>query len=301
MEAQMPDNITVASVQQYKANVELLLQQKESRLRGAVSTGSHVGKAASVVEQFGSATAQLKVGRHSDTPLLDLSQDKRWVFPADYEWASLIDHQDKLRMIIDPTSPYAMAGASAMNRAIDDVILTAIFGTNYTGENGTTTESFGTVGSGAYDVGVNTGGTASALNVAKLQNAIRLLITANKGELMEPVYGAISGYEHDSLLKEMQVVNKDYGNSAVLVDGRISRFMGIDYILTERLTVTSGNRLVPIWLKSGVYLGTWEDINTQVSQRPDKSYAWQVYLAMTLGATRTQLGKQIRINCDDQI
>ena len=297
----MPDNITVASVQQYKANVELLLQQKESRLRGAVSTGSHVGKAASVVEQFGSATAQLKVGRHSDTPLLDLSQDKRWVFPADYEWASLIDHQDKLRMIIDPTSPYAMAGAAAMNRAIDDVILTAIFGTNYTGENGTTTESFGTVGSGTYDVGVNVGGTASALNVAKLQNAIRLLITANKGELNESVYGAISGYEHDSLLKEMQVVNKDYGNSAVLVDGRISRFMGIDFILTERLTVTGGNRLIPVWLKSGVYLGTWEDINTQVSQRADKSYAWQVYLAMTLGATRTQLGKQIRINCDDQI
>jgi hypothetical protein len=26
-----------------------------------------------------------------------------------------------------------------------------------------------------------------------------------------------------------------------------------------------------------------------------------VYLCMTLGATRTQLGKQIRIQCDDQI
>jgi hypothetical protein len=43
----VPDSITVASVQQYKANVELLLQQQESRLAGAVTTGSHVGKAAS--------------------------------------------------------------------------------------------------------------------------------------------------------------------------------------------------------------------------------------------------------------
>lgn len=297
----MPDNITVASVQQYKANVELQLQQEGSRLAGLVATGQHVGKAASVVEQFGSATAVVKTGRHSDTPLLDLSQDKRWVFPTDYEWASLIDNEDKLRMIIDPTSPYARAGAAAMNRAKDDVILTAVFGTNFTGENGTTSETFGTLGSGTYDVGVNTGGTASALNVAKLQLAIRTLMTAAKGELMEPVNGAISSYEHDSLLKEIQVVNKDYGNSAVLVDGQVRRFMGINFVLTERLTITSGNRLIPVWLKSGLYLGMWNDLNAKVSERSDKSYATQVYLSMTLGATRTQLGKSIRIQCDDQI
>lgn len=297
----MPDNIPVASVQQYKSNVDLLLQQEGSRLANMVSTGSHVGKAASVVEQFGSATAQLKTGRHADTPLLDLSQDKRWVFPLDYEWASLIDNEDQLRMIIEPTSPYARAGAAAMNRAKDDIILAAIFGTNYTGENGTTSETFGTVGSGTYDVGVNTGGTASALNVAKLQSAIRILMTANKGELMEPVHGAISSYEHDSLLKEIQVVNKDYASSAVLENGRVSRFMGVDFTITERLTITSGNRLIPIWLKSGMYLGTWKDLNAEISKRADKSYATQVYLSMTMGATRTQLGKQIRIQCDDQI
>jgi len=297
----MPDNITVASVQQYKANVELLLQQTDSRLAGAVTVGSYVGKAASTVEQFGSATAVQRTSRHADTPLLDLSQDKRWVFATDYEWASLIDKQDQLRAIVELTSPYAMAGAAAMNRVKDDIILAAIFGTNYTGENGTTAETFGTVGSGTYDVGVNTGGTASALNVAKLQSGIQKLMLANKGELNESVYGAISSYEHDALLKEMQVVNKDYGNSAVLVDGKVKRFMGVDFIITERLTVTSGNRLIPLWLKSGMHLGMWDEVRAEIGPRADKGYATQVYLAMTLGATRTQLGKQIRIQCDDQI
>lgn len=297
----MPDNITVANVQTYKANVELLLQQQDSRLAGKVTVGSYVGKAASVVEQFGETAAVAKTSRHSDTPLLDITQSKRWVFPADYEWASLIDSQDKLRMIIDPTSPYAAAGAAAMNRVKDDIILAAMFGTNYIGENGTTTESFGTVGSGTYDVGVNTGGTASGLNVAKLQGAIRILMTANKGELMEPVFGAISSYEHDLLLKEAQVANRDYGNTAVLVDGRVKRFMGIDFTITERLSVSSGNRLVPVWLKSGMHLGIWNDMQVEIGPRPDKSYATQVYLAMTLGATRTQLGKLVRVVCDDQI
>jgi hypothetical protein len=279
----------------------MLLQQTDSRLAGAVTVGSYVGKAASTVEQFGSATAVQRTSRHADTPLLDLSQDKRWVFPTDYEWASLIDKQDQLRAIVELTSPYAMAGAAAMNRVKDDIILAAIFGTNYTGENGTTAETFGTVGSGTYDVGVNTGGTASALNVAKLQSGIQKLMLANKGELNESVYGAISSYEHDALLKEMQVVNKDYGNSAVLVDGKVKRFMGVDFIITERLTVTSGNRLIPLWLKSGMHLGMWDEVRAEIGPRADKGYATQVYLAMTLGATRTQLGKQIRISCDDQI
>ena len=297
----MPDNITVASVQEYKANVELLLQQEGSRLRNLVTVGSHVGKAASIVEQFGSATAQEKTGRHADTPLLDLSQDKRWVFPTDIEWATLVDNEDQLRAIVELTSPIARAGAGAMNRKVDDILLSAVFGTNYTGENGTTAESFGTVGSGTYDVGVNVGGTASALNVAKLQSAIQKLMLANQGDLMEPVFGAISSYEHDSLLREVQVNNKDYGNSAVLVDGRVKRFMGVDFTITERLTVTSGNRLIPLWLKSGLYLGVWKDIAAEISKRADKSYATQVYLCMTVGATRTQLGKQIRVSCDDQI
>lgn len=297
----MPDNITVAFVQEYKANTELLLQQEGSRLRDKVMTGSHTGKAASIVEQFGSATAQEKTGRHADTPLLDLTQDKRWVVPMDIEWATLVDKEDQLRALIDLTSPIARAGAAAMNRKIDDIILAAVFGTNYTGENGTTSESFGTLGSGTYDVGVDVGGTASGLNVSKLQKGIRILMTANKGELMEPVFGAISSYEHDLLLKEMQVVNRDYGNSAVLVDGRVKRFMGVDFTITERLNITSGNRHIPLWVKSGLYLGVWNDIVAEITKRADKSYATQVYLCMTVGATRTQLGKSVRLVCDDQI
>lgn len=294
----MPDNITVASVQQYKANVELLLQQKRALLADLVTSDGYRGKAASVVEQFGEATAQLKTTRHADTPLLDLAQAKRWVFPSDYEWASLIDSQDKLRMIIDPASPYAMAGAAAMNRAKDDVILTAFFGTNFTGENGTTSETFNTT---TYGVGVDVGGTASSLNVAKLQKAVRLLMSFNKGELDEAVYAAISSYEHDALLKEVQIANKDFNNSAVLVDGRVRRFMGVDFRVTERLNISSGNRLVPVWVKSGMHMGMWDEIMTRISERADKSHATQVYLSGTFGATRTQLGKVIQIAADDQI
>ena len=119
---------------------------------------------------------------------------------------------------------------------------------------------------------------------------------------MEPIYCAISSYEHDALLKEIQVVNKDYnGGSAVLENGRIRRFMGFEFIITERLGITSGNRLIPAWTKSGMHLGMWDSINAQITERADKSYATQVYLCGTFGATRLMEGKVIQILCDDQI
>jgi hypothetical protein len=103
-------------------------------------------------------------------------------------------------------------------------------------------------------------------------------------------------------LKEIQVVNKDYnGGSAVLENGRVRRFMGYNFTLTERLNITSGNRLIPAWVKSGMHLGLWQDIQAQISQRADKGYSWQVYTSMTLGATRLQAGKVVQILADDQI
>lgn len=295
----MPDAITTAFVNDYKATIDLLLQQSGSRFRNAVTTDSYTGKGGKAVEQFGPATAQKKTGRHSDTPLLDVPQDARWVFPEDYEWASLIDNQDKLRMIVDPTNAYAVNGANAMARAMDDEIISAFFANALTGENGTTSTAYG---SASYQVGVDVGGTASSLNIAKLQSALQKLMLANKGELMEPAYVAISSYEHDALLKEIQVTNSDYnGGAPILVDGRITRFMGFNFIVTERLNISSGNRLIPAWVKSGVHLGIWDDINAQISVRADKSYANQVYLAGTFGATRLMEGKVIQILCDDQI
>lgn len=290
-------NITTAFVNDYKTTVQFLLQQMDNRFRKAVTEDTYKGQQGKSVEQFGTATAQARTTRNSDTPNLNISQDARWVFPTDYEWGTLVDDQDKLRMIIDPTSPIAQAAAMGMKRAQDDVIISAFFGTAQTGQFGTTAENFDTTD---YQVGHDVGGTASNLNVAKLQTALKMLMQANKGELQEQVYCAISSEEHDALLKEVQVVNKDYnGGSAVLEDGRIKRFMGFEFIITERLTndSTGTYRLVPVWVKSGMHLGVWEDIVAEVTKRPDKSYSTQVYTRMTIGATRLMQGKVVQIQC----
>jgi len=126
----MSVQITTAFVEQYKSNVFHLAQQKGSRLRDAVRTETVVGKA-HFFERIGSTAALKRTSRHSDTPRVDTPHSRRKVTMDDYDWADLIDNEDKVRMLISPSSEYAQAGAWAMGRAMDDAIIDAASGNNY--------------------------------------------------------------------------------------------------------------------------------------------------------------------------
>lgn len=291
----MSFNVTTHFVQQYTTNVQLLLQQKGSKLRDAVSVGSYTGKAAKAIEQVGSVEAQKRVVRHGDTPLISTPADARWVFPVDYEWADLIDDQDKLRMLIDPQSSYAQNGAYALGRAMDDEIIASFFGTSKTGENGSTNTSFPAGQQVAATIG-STG--ATGLNIAKLREAKRVLM-ANEVDIdNDPLFCVISAQQHDDLLNEAQAISLDYNTRPVLVDGKITAFMGFNFIHSERLDVDgSSYRRVAAFAKSGMHLGMWNDISTMISERADKGYATQVYVKGTFGATRTEEKKVVEIKC----
>jgi hypothetical protein len=43
----------------------------------------------------------------------------------------------------------------------------------------------------------------------------------------------------------------------------------------------------------------WNDITTRISERDDKSYATQVYVKGTFGATRLEEGKVVEILCTE--
>jgi len=299
----MSFQVPVHFVQSYSTNVTMLLQQKGGKLASSVTQGSYVGKAAKAVEQIGPVKPVKNLSRHADTPLISTPGDARWVFPNDYEWADLIDDQDKLRMLIDPQSAYTMNAVNSMRRAQDDEILQAMFASSATGENGTTSTAF----PAGQIVGLNVGGTGSNLNVAKLRAVRRLFMAASVDLETDSIYMAITASDHDSLLNETQVVSSDFNTKPVLVDGRVSQFLGINFIPVEFTdtaayqpetvaALTSGsNRLIPAWTTGGVHLGMWNDVTTRVDQRPDKRYATQVYCKTTVGATRTEEKRVVQV------
>ena len=96
----MSTEITTAFTQQYSNNVKLLAQEKGSQLRNTVNVESVIGKN-SFFDQVGVATAVKRTTRHADTLQVDTPHSRRRVSLVDYEYADLIDNQDKVRTLID--------------------------------------------------------------------------------------------------------------------------------------------------------------------------------------------------------
>jgi len=286
----MSSQITTAFVEQYSSNVQLLSQQKGSLLRNAVRVESQVGKNA-FYDQVGSATAQKRLSRHADTPQLDTPHARRRVSLVDYEYADLIDDQDKVRTLIDPTSPYSQATAFAMGRAIDDEIISAAFGTAYTGETGSTSTTFP-----AGQV-VAVGSPVAGLSIAKLVEAKQLLDEANVDTTL-PRYVAVAPEQLADLLNITTVTSSDYNTVKALVQGEIDTFLGFKFIVSTRLSSESGvNRRVIAWAEDGLLLSIGKDITAKIDERADKGYATQVYYAMSIGATRMEEEKVVEIKC----
>ena len=283
----MSSQVTTAFVQQYSANVQMLSQQMGSLLRDKVRVESITGKNA-FLDQVGSVTAVEKTSRHSDTPQIDTPHARRRLSMADYEFADLIDQQDKVRLLIDPTSSYAQAAAMAMGRAIDDVIITAALGTAYTGETGSTSTA-----------NANQIVHASAgLNIAKLRTAKQTLDLSDVDPSI-PRHIIVSPKQISDLLNITEVTSSDFNTVKALANGEINTYLGFNFIVSNRLSLSGTTRSCIAFAQDGLALGIGKDVNARIDERADKSYATQVYYCMSIGATRMEEDKVVEVQCTE--
>ena len=286
----MSSQITTAFVQQYSNNVQMLSQQKGSLLRNSVDAETIVGKHA-FFEQVGSAVAQKRVSRHSDTPQIDTPHARRRVSMVDYEYADLIDKQDQVRTLIDPTSSYAQAAAFALGRAMDDEIITAISGTAFSGETGSTSVVL-PAGQKITESGTD------GLTIAKLRNAKEKFDSASVDPSI-PRYIVVGPKQISDLLGTTQVTSSDFNTVKALANGEINSFLGFNFITSNRLSIASSKRLCLAFAMDGVKLALGQDIMTRIDERSDKGYATQVYVCMTMGATRMEEEKVVTIQAHE--
>lgn len=285
----MSTQITTAFVNQFSSNIQMLSQQMGSLLRNAVDVESVNGEKA-FFDQVGSAAAQLRTTRHADTPLIDTPHSRRMLTLADYEYADLIDDQDKVRLLVDPTSTYARAAAAAMGRAMDDVIVAAAFADASTGKDGSTTTAFDTANN-------QIAAGATGLTLAKLIEAKEILDSGDVDPSI-PRYIAVSPKQVTDLLNNTTVTSSDYNTVKALAMGEINSFVGFQFIVTNRLGVDGASaRRVIAWAADGIKLGIGKEPTARIDERADKSYATQVYYAMTLGATRMEEKKVVEVLC----
>ena len=283
----MSTQITTAFTKHYSDNVSLLVQQQGSRLRNAcrLETGKRGEEV--FMERIGSTDAQVVTSRHADSPLIDTPHDRRRVVPTSYDWGDMVDDADKVRMLIDPTSPYAVNAAYAMGRAIDSKVITEALGTASTGKTGSGSQTLPSSQKVAVDFHTYDGATGDVgLSVGKLLEARRILgageaddydmggrpnlfLVANSLQLAKLL--ADSSFASASAAGGVSAASADYNSVRALVSGEINTFMGFQFIRSELITTDSASdHQVIAFHRDGLGLCIWDDIRARITERADK-------------------------------
>lgn len=304
----MSFQITEAFVKQFGANVFHLSQQKGSRLRGAVRVESVKGDSR-FFDRIGKVEATDRNGRHSDTPQQDTPHSRRMVTLKDKEFGDIVDDQDKVRTLIDPTNDYVMAAMWAMGRAMDREIVAAADGSAYSGVGGGTPVSH----PNSQKIASVAASAGALLNVQAIRRSKKIL---DKNDVDEniPRYFALDAVNlDDGLLSDQTAVSADYNSVKALVMGQIDTYVGFKFIRTELIGTQSGSlafdtttgavgsgggdantyRKCIAWAQDGLLLGIGEDMTSEVGKDPGKSFSTRVYVKESIGATRMEEEKVV--------
>jgi len=301
--------IPVAFVDQFKANILKLSQQKQPKLRGVCRMESVTGDTM-YVERLGPKDAQLRGARHGETPISDAEHSRRKLSMADYIVpADIIDKPDKLKLLIDPQSAYTQNQVFSLNRAIDDVVITALFGPAYSGHTGGTTVNM-------YDVGecrcvessgvICTAGsdfsdtTETGLTISKLLTCKELLDDAEIDDERQR-YFLTNPHNINQLLNTTEVKSADYNTVKALAQGSIDSFMGFKFIKSTRLPADdtdTGATKCAAFAQDALVLAIAEEPSVSVSVRNDLCDSIQVFSTLSIGCTRVEGPAVVGITLD---
>lgn len=284
----MSFQITEAFVQQFGDNFKHLAQQNSSRFEGAVTIEPNITGMSKSINRLGQRTAQRRLTRHGDTPINDQPHSTRYVDLFDWEDGDMLDDQDKVRMLADPTSDYVKAMVAALNRSKDDVIVASLGG-----------NSRSTTGSVALPAAQKIAVGGTGLTKAKLIQAKRLFRAAEADEEAgEELYIGYSSSALSDILSDTTLTSADFLAGQMLQSGTLKgKWLGFNWIPSERFTKVSTTRYLYAWAKSGVTLGIGSNVMTRIGEDPGKGFNVRAYAKMSLGAVRVEEEKVVEIAC----
>ena len=293
----MPDlTIDAFYTDQFDANWQHLVQQSDGRAHARVRQESVTGKR-KLLNFIGKSKARLITTRSgktipSNTPLAKRKLSLR-AFDEVYhedEWDA-----ELLGEVTSPRSAVVAAHAKAFQRSMDEAVLTAALGSAYVGEDGTEE----VVLPSTQKVGVSFGSANSGLTLAKLIQA-RSILGANEAD-GEPLLLFYAQKQLDNLLLNVtQVSSADYASVKALVEGKVTHFMGFEFIKTQLLPLDTATnvRSCVAMAASGVAFAK-NGMNTKIIVRDDLNETLQIRTKARYGATRTEEEKVVEIACDE--
>lgn len=282
--------IDVAFVTNFDDNLRHLAQQRGSRLRGTVINKVITGDSHNF-ERIGAVAAVRRTSRHSASPNIDTPHSRRKVTLEDYHWSDLIDSVDEVKMLIRPTSNYAIAATNALARTQDDVIITAATGNaNSIDRTGAATlvplpagqivdKSFGT-------------GSDTNLTLEKIIEARRILLR-NEVDERDMMHFIFNSSAQSNLLNDQIVTSVDYAAVKALVEGRIDTYVGFKFTRSERLLgVADGTNADPVknlaYSENAIGMAIAKDLTIKIGEETSSCFSMRVYAEESIAATRIE-------------
>ena len=233
--------------------------------------------------------AQLRPSRHGPSPQNDTPHSRRRLLLNDYETGDIIDDEDEIRLLIDPTSAYAQSMGFALGRTMDEVIIAAIEGDALAIDPQDTASTV----PAKFFVDKDFGTADSNLTFEKVVQAKRILL---ENEVMEEedFTFAIDADAAHNLLQQTEISSVDFNSVRVLVNGKMNTFMGFNFIPLQRLNKNAeGSVNCLAYAGSGVGLGIGRDVQILIGQDPSISFSTRVIGKMSIAATRIEEEKVV--------
>ena len=263
-------------IKQFEADVHLAYQQMGTKLRSTIRSKTGVVGTSTTFQKVGKGIASTK-SRHGIVPVMNLNHTPVECTLQDYYAGDWIDALDELKTNVDERRVVASAGAYALGRKTDELIIAAMnTATQYVGD---------------YSTG---------LTKALIMSAIEKL-NANDVPDDGRRYAVVGVHQWNELLALDEFVSADYvGGSTPLVDGCESRkWLGVNWILCNALPLASGDdRDCFIYHASSIGHACGQEVKTDITWHGERA-AHFISNSMSQGAVLIDAEGIVRIKCDD--
>ena len=270
----MSESINMAFVKQFEADVHLAYQQTGTKLRSTIRSKNGVVGASTTFQKVGRGTASTK-SRHGLVPVMNLDHKPVECLLVDYYAGDWVDALDELKINHDERRVVASAGAYALGRKTDELIIDAMKNAN-------------------IQVGNYSGGLTKEL----VLSAVGML---NENDVPDDGrrFCVVGVNQWNQLLSMDEFVNADYtGNPGMTAGFEVRKWLGVNWILHNGLPVEEVNRQCFMYHASAVGHACGQEVKTDISWVGERA-AHFISNSMSQGAVLVDQTGIVRIACGE--
>lgn len=269
----MAITVDKAFIKQFEGEVFDAYQRMGSKLRPTVRSRSGVQGATTVFQKVGKGTAAVK-SRHGTVPVMNIDHTPVECQLADYYAGDWVDKMDEVKLNIDERQVIINAGAYALGRKTDELIITELNkSTNY--------------------AGLNTDG----LTKAKVLTAFEMLGTADVPDDGQR-FAVIGWKQWSELLNIQEFSSAEFvGPEELPWKGtQAKKWLGTIWVAHSGLTKSGSARLCHWYHKSAVGHASGADVTSDISWYGDRA-AHFVNNMMSQGAALIDQSGVVTMRC----